>query len=515
MAITLDKYSSIIKSQIKNYKNKAINSEIGRVINIGDGIAQVDGLTNVMLNEIIVFENGAKGIAFNLEANSIGVVLLSEYEDIQENSIVKRTKEIVNVPVGNEMLGRVIDPLGQPIDGKGAIKTKKKMPIERPAFGVMARESVNSPLETGILSIDSMFPIGKGQRELIIGDKQTGKTTVAIDTIINQKGKNVKCVYVAIGQKNSTIAQIKRTLEAYDAMKYTTIVVAGASDLPSLKYIAPFTGITIAEEWMTSGQDVLIVYDDLSKHAVAYRTLSLLLRRPPGREAYPGDVFYLHSRLLERSGKINKKNGGGTITALPIIETQAGDISAYIPTNVISITDGQLFMMSSLFNMGHRPAIDPGLSVSRVGSAAQHKFIKQTSGSLKLELAQFNELDAFSQFGSDLDKETKEILAHGKKVMEMIKQPQHEQYSQEIEALFLFSIKEKIIKWIPEDNIADFKKAIIKFFNNKHPLIKKLSDKKDITNDIKNEIFASFDTFLKEFIKTIDNYPYEFNGINN
>lgn len=513
MSISLDKFSSLIKNQIKHYKNKAIFNEIGNVINVGDGIAQVSGLTGVMLNEVVQFENGVLGIAFNLEVSSVGVVILGDYENIKENSVVKRTEHVVSIPVGDNLLGRVINALGEPIDGNGKIVCNNFMPIEKIAPGVMSRQSVDQPLETGILSIDSMFPIGKGQRELIIGDKQTGKTTIAIDAIINQNGKNVKCVYVAIGQKNSTIVQIKKTLEDHGALKYTTIISSNASDLPALKYIAPFAGITIAEEWMKKGEDVLIVYDDLSKHAEAYRTLSLLLRRPPGREAYPGDVFYLHSRLLERSGKVDKQSGGGSITALPIIETQAGDISAYIPTNVISITDGQLFMMTTLFNTGQRPAIDAGLSVSRVGSAAQIKSIKKVSGSLKLELAQFRELDAFSQFGSDLDKETKDILSHGKKVMLMIKQNQHKLLSQEIEALLLFSIKEKFIKWIPENSIEDFKNEVIKHFDQKHPIIKELKDKKNIDDTLEKKIFDEFDTFIKNFIKGIPDYPYVYDGL--
>lgn len=513
MGISLDKFSSIIKNQIKHYKDKAIYSETGTVINVGDGIAQVSGLTDVMLNELVEFENGTLGMAFNLEVSSVGVVILGDYISIKENSIVKRTNKVVNVPVGDELLGRVVNSLGVAIDGLAKIKSTKFMPIEKVAPGVMSRESVNEPLETGILAIDSMFPIGKGQRELIIGDKQTGKTTVAIDAIINQKGKNVKCIYVAIGQKNSTIVQIKRILEENNALKYTTIIASSASELPALKYIAPFAGITIAEEWMSKGEDVLIVYDDLSKHAVAYRTLSLLLRRPPGREAYPGDVFYLHSRLLERSGKVNKKNGGGSITALPIIETQAGDISAYIPTNVISITDGQLFMLSSLFNTGQRPAIDAGLSVSRVGSAAQIKSIKKVSSSLKLELAQFRELDAFSQFGSDLDKETKEILSHGRKVMSMIKQNQHKLLSQELEVLMLFFIKEKIIKWIPEENVEEFKEILLKHFNNKNPIILDLKNKKDIDEELRKKIILEFDELIKKFISSLKDYPYDFQGL--
>ena len=509
MAVSLDKFSKIIKEQVKEYGNKAIVSEVGKVINVGDGISQVSGLSNVMLNELVVFENGSYGMTLNLEVNTVGVVVLGNYENIKEGSLVKRLKTVVSVPVGDELIGRVINPIGIPIDGKGKINYKKTMPIEKVAPGVMTRQSVDQPLETGILSIDSMFPIGKGQRELIIGDKQTGKTTVALDAILNQKGKNVKCIYVAIGQKNSTIVQLLNVLSENDAMKYTTIVSSSASDLPSLKYLAPFAGITIAEEWMSKGEDVLIVYDDLSKHAEAYRTLSLLLRRPPGREAYPGDVFYLHSRLLERSGRVNKKNGGGSITALPIIETQAGDISAYIPTNVISITDGQLFMMTSLFNAGQRPAIDAGLSVSRVGSAAQTKAIKKMSGSLKLELAQFRELDAFSQFGSDLDKETKDILSHGKKVMSIIKQNQHMPLTHENEVLLLFAIKEKIIRWIPEQSIEEFKNEIFKFFADK-PVLKKIRELKDVTDEIKDELNKEFNKLVGDFVKHIPNYNLGF-----
>ena len=509
MAVSLDKFSKIIKEQVKEYGNKAIVSEVGKVINVGDGISQVSGLSNVMLNELVVFENGSYGMTLNLEVNTVGVVVLGNYENIKEGSLVKRLKTVVSVPVGDELIGRVINPIGIPIDGKGKINYKKTMPIEKVAPGVMTRQSVDQPLETGILSIDSMFPIGKGQRELIIGDKQTGKTTVALDAILNQKGKNVKCIYVAIGQKNSTIVQLLNVLSENDAMKYTTIVSSSASDLPSLKYLAPFAGITIAEEWMSKGEDVLIVYDDLSKHAEAYRTLSLLLRRPPGREAYPGDVFYLHSRLLERSGRVNKKNGGGSITALPIIETQAGDISAYIPTNVISITDGQLFMMTSLFNAGQRPAIDAGLSVSRVGSAAQTKAIKKMSGSLKLELAQFRELDAFSQFGSDLDKETKDILSRGKKVMSIIKQNQHMPLTHENEVLLLFAIKEKIIRWIPEQSIEEFKNEIFKFFADK-PVLKKIRELKDVTDEIKDELNKEFNKLVGDFVKHIPNYNLGF-----
>ncbi|MDR2369594.1 MAG: F0F1 ATP synthase subunit alpha [Mycoplasmataceae bacterium] len=501
----VDQFSTIIKAKIEKYAKVTSISEEGKVISIGDGIANVTGLDNVMLNELVHFENGSYGMALNLEADFVGVVLLGEFNNINENSIVKRTKRVVSVPVGDVLLGRIIDPLGNAIDGKGTIAAEKFMPIEKIAPGVMTRKSVSEPLETGILSIDSMFPIGKGQRELIIGDRQTGKTTIAIDTILNQKGKDVYCVYVAIGQKNSSIAQLVRTLSAKEALEYTVVVSATASDIPALKYIAPYTGVTIAEEWMQKGKNVLIIYDDLSKHAVAYRTLSLLLRRPPGREAYPGDVFYLHSRLLERACRLHEDHGGGSITALPIIETQAGDISAYIPTNVISITDGQLFMMTSLFNAGQRPAIDAGLSVSRVGSAAQIKCIKQMSGSLKLELAQYRELDAFSQFGSDLDAETKRILDHGKRVMLMIKQPQNQPLDQIDEAIMLLAIKEKIIKWIPVENFDDFKVQLIAYLQ-KLPFRAELKQKMAFDQDLINRFVSKLKAFVKTYVLSIQGY---------
>lgn len=453
-----------VKSKIKKFHDQPISLEVGTVISLGDGIVLADGLDNIMLNEIVRFESGVEGMALNLEEDAVGIVLLGDYSEIKEGDKVFRTKRIVQVPVGDVMLGRVVNALGQQIDNKGEIVSNKFSVIEKIAPGVMDRKSVHQPLETGILSVDAMFPIGKGQRELIIGDRQTGKTTVAIDAIINQKGKKVNCVYVAVGQKNSTVANVVRTLEANGAMAYTTVVAANASDLPALQYIAPFTGVTIAEEWMHQGKDVLIVYDDLSKHAIAYRTLSLLLRRPPGREAYPGDVFYLHSRLLERACKLKDELGAGSITALPIVETQAGDISAYIPTNVISITDGQLFMQTSLFNSGQRPAIDAGQSVSRVGSAAQIKSVKQTGASLKLELANYRELEAFSQFGSDLDEETKKILKLGQAVMAVIKQAPNKPYNQTDEAIILFTVKEKMIAQVPVDKMQDFKEFLLDFF---------------------------------------------------
>lgn len=500
-----DQFSSIIKAQIKKYETKVIPSEEGKVISIGDGIAIVSGLDNVMLNELVVFENNAMGICLNLEPSTVGVVLLGDYDNIKENSKVKRTKHVASIQVGNEFMGRVVDALAKPIDGKGQINSNIYQPIEKIAPGVMTRQSVHQPLETGILSIDAMFPIGKGQRELIIGDRQTGKTTVAIDAILNQKGKDVYCIYVAIGQKKSSIAQLYKTLSEKDAMEYTTIVSSTASELPALIYLAPYTGVTLAEYWLSKGKDVLIIYDDLTKHAVAYRTLSLLLRRPPGREAYPGDVFYLHSRLLERAGKMNKENGSGSITALPIIETQAGDISAYIPTNVISITDGQLFMITSMFNAGQRPAIDPGLSVSRVGSAAQIKAIKQMAGTLKLDLAQYNELNAFSQFGSDLDAETKKILEHGKRVMEMIKQPQNKPYDQIDEAILLFAIKFHYTQWVPLEHIGNFKLEVIRHFV-KTEARKNLELKKAFDSELIIEFHREYKKFLIQFTKDLSNY---------
>lgn len=499
------RFSAIIKEQIKHYSEEIISNEEGKVISVGDGIITASGLQNVMLNEIVQFSNGTNGLVLNLEEDIVGIVSLGSYENIKEGSIVKKTNRISEINVGDEFLGRVVDALAKPIDGGGTIKTKQTSPIERIAPGVIKRESVNQPLETGILTVDSMFPIGKGQRELIIGDRQTGKTTVALDTIINQKGKDVFCVYVAIGQKASSVANIVETLTTADALKYTVVVSSPADDLPALKYLAPFTGITLAEYWMSQGKDVLIIYDDLSKHAVAYRTLSLLLRRPPGREAYPGDVFYLHSRLLERACRLNKDAGGGSITALPIIETQAGDISAYIPTNVISITDGQLFMQASLFNAGQRPAIDAGLSVSRVGSSAQIKCMKQSSPSLKLDLANYSELLAFSQFGSDLDEPTKKVLSHGEHIMHVIRQKQSSPFNQIDETLLLFIIKEHLIEFIPIENIEDFKFSIVESFA-KTKLRKELDKTKNITPEIDNSLKAYIKGFIKNYIKGIKDF---------
>lgn len=509
MANSIENLSAILKEQITNYKKSLQVDEVGKVITVGDGIAFVSGLNKVMFSELLIFKNNLYGMALNLEEDSVGVVLMGKSRGVGESDEVKRTKKVISVPVGDALLGRVVNALGEPIDNKGPLKTTKRSEIFKVAPGVMTRQEVNQPIETGILAIDAMIPIGKGQRELIIGDRQTGKTALAIDTIINQRGKNVKCVYVAIGQKNSTVAQIVQKLSRYHALEYTTVVLASASELAPMQYIAPYSGITIAEEWMNQGQDVLIVYDDLSKHAVAYRTLSLLLRRPPGREAYPGDVFYLHSQLLERAANLNKEHGGGSITALPIIETQSGNISAYIPTNVISITDGQIFMLSNLFNLGQRPAVDISYSVSRVGSTAQIKAIKQVASSLKLELAQYNEMSDFAQIGSDLDESTKSILRHGKKVLELMKQPQYSPLNQIDQALILLAIKEQIINPIPLVEINSFKQELIRYFNTnsnaqkfKYQLNHHQAFSEGLYTDITNEMIA----FANSYVKSLKNY---------
>ncbi len=508
MAIKANEISAILKSQIKNYDKEIKTEEVGIVITVADGIALVSGLDNVMLGELLMFQNKIQGMALNLEEDAVGVVILGNSSKIREDDIVKRTKKVIYTPVGDAMIGRVINSLGEPLDGKEKINSTKISEIFKVAPGVMSRKEVNEPLETGIIAIDSMIPIGKGQRELIIGDRQTGKTAIAIDTIINQKEKNVYCVYVAIGQKNSTIAQIVKKLNEAGAMEYTSIVMATASDPAPLQYIAPYTGITIAEEWMNNGKDVLIIYDDLSKHAVAYRTLSLLLRRPPGREAFPGDVFYLHSQLLERAARVKKEYGGGSITALPIIETQAGDISAYIPTNVISITDGQIFMMSNLFNSGQRPAVDSGYSVSRVGSTAQIKAMKQVSSSLKLELAQYNEMAAFAQFGSDLDETTKKILNHGQKINEIIKQKQYRPINQYNQIILLLTLKERLLVDIPIKKIQKFKKEFINFINRDKKikeLISILKKIKEFDEKLKKDFIFIIDDFIKGFVRLLKN----------
>ncbi|WKX02150.1 F0F1 ATP synthase subunit alpha [Candidatus Mycoplasma mahonii] len=516
MAVKANEISAILRSQIKNYGKKIRTDEVGEVITIGDGIALVSGLDNAMLGELLEFPGKVFALALNLEEDAIGAVLLGRGFNIKEGDLVKRTGKIISIPVGDAMLGRVVDALGMPLDAKAKPKTVKTRPAFRVAPGVMTRKEVDQPMATGLVSIDSMVPIGRGQRELIIGDRQTGKTAIALDTIINQKGNDVNVVYVAIGQKNSSVAQIVEKLNIYGAMEYTTIVVASASDMAPLQYLAPFAGVTIAEEWMEHGKDVLIIYDDLSKHAVAYRTLSLLLRRPPGREAYPGDIFYLHSQLLERAARVNEDNGGGSITALPIIETQAGDISAYIPTNVISITDGQIFTMTHLFNAGQRPAVDPGYSVSRVGSTAQIKAMKQVSSSLKLELAQYNEMAAFLQFGSDLDESTRKILSHGKKVLEIMKQDQYKPLTQIDQTIILLSVKERLVNPIPVLEIARFKNELVKFFKSDKKafeLKKLLIHSKAFDDILLSRFIYIIAEFVKRFLKTIVNYSAKENDI--
>ena len=484
MAIKTEEISALIKEQIKHYSQKTTSSDVGTVISVGDGIANIYGLDNAMLGELLEFPHDVYGMVMNLNEDSVGAVLLGEYVLVKEGDLVKRTGKVVEVPVGDALKGRVVNALGHPIDGKGPIKTEKMRPIERIAPGVMTRKSVDTPLETGIKAIDGMIPIGRGQRELIIGDRQTGKTAIAVDTIINQKGKNVLCIYVAIGQKTSTVVRVVEHLKQYGAMDYTTVVSATAAESDPMKYIAPYAGVTMGEEWMEQGKDVLIVYDDLSKHAVAYRTLSLLLKRAPGREAYPGDVFYLHSRLLERACRLSDEYGGGSITALPIIETQAGDISAYIPTNVISITDGQIFLVTDLFNAGQRPAIDSGLSVSRVGSSAQYKCMKQVSKSLKIELANYHELQSFSQFGSDLDEETKKTLAYGQALMEVLKQGQYQPMSFMRQVIELFSAKEHFLDDLALDNIHPFLDFLWNAMEREHKdMIRELQDKKAMSDE--------------------------------
>ena len=502
MDLRPDEISALIKEQIKHYNDLLESKDVGTVMTVGDGVSLVHGLDNAMLGELLLFPNDVYGMVMNLEEDSVGAVLLGSEGSIKEGDEVKRTGKIIEVPVGDGLLGRVVNPLGQPIDGQGEISYTKTRPIERVASGVMTRKSVDQPLQTGITSIDAIIPIGIGQRELIIGDRQTGKTAIAIDTILNQKGQNIYCIYVAIGQKNSTVAQIVEKLRKGGAMEYTTIVSAGASELAPVQYIAPYAGCAMAEEWLEQGKDVLIVYDDLSKHAVAYRTVSLLLKRPPGREAYPGDVFYLHSRLLERACRLNEEHGGGSITALPIIETQAGDISAYIPTNVISITDGQIFLQQDLFNSGFRPAIDTGLSVSRVGSSAQIKAMKQVSGSLKLELAQFAEMQAFAQFGSDLDAATKATLDHGEKVREVLKQAQYSPRSVDEQVISLFALKNGFTKMIPVKKVTPFINELYEEVKLNHPdIIDDILTNKAISDELATKMKDVMGAFVEKFLK--------------
>ena len=471
MNLKPEEISSVIKEQIKRYASQLEVADVGTVIQVADGIARIHGLENAMQGELLEFPGEVYGMVMNLEEDNVGAVLLGSQKNISEGDTVKTTGRVVEVPVGDVMLGRVVNALGQPIDGKGPIETDKFRRIERVASGVISRKSVDTPLQTGIKAIDSMVPIGRGQRELIIGDRQTGKTAIAIDTIINQKGTGVKCIYVAIGQKASTVANIVKTLEEYGAMGYTTVVAATASELAPLQYIAPYSGCAIGEEWMENGQDVLVVYDDLSKHAAAYRTLSLLLKRAPGREAYPGDVFYLHSRLLERAARLSDKLGGGSLTALPIIETQAGDVSAYIPTNVISITDGQIYLETEVVNAGFRPAINAGLSVSRVGGSAQIKAMKKIAAPIRTELAQYRELAAFSQFGSELDADTTEKLAQGERLKEILKQPQYQPMPVEKQVIIIYAAINKYLMDIPVADILRFQNELFEFIDTKYPEI--------------------------------------------
>jgi len=496
-----DEITGIIKEQIKNYRNKIELSDIGTVVTVGDGIANIHGLDKCMSNELLEFEGGSYGMALNLERDFVGAVMLGSDSEVKEGSTVKRTGKIVSVPVGENLLGRVVNALGQPIDGKGTLLTKETAPIERIAPGIITRKSVHKPLQTGIKAIDSMIPIGRGQRELIIGDRQTGKTTIVLDTIVNQKGKDVICIYVAIGQKISTVANVVETLEKSGAMDYTIVVAASASELAPLQYIAPYSGVTMGEYFMNKGKDVLCIYDDLSKHAVAYRALSLLLKRPPGREAYPGDVFYLHSRLLERACSLNEKYGGGSLTALPIIETQAGDVSAYIPTNVISITDGQIFLETDLFNSGIRPAVNPGISVSRVGSAAQIKAMKKVSSSLKLTYSQYRELQSFSQFGSDLDQDTKDRLAKGERVVEVLKQDRNSPVSVGHQVIIIYAVVNNFLKEIPLELISDFESDLNNFIDESHPdIIKSISETKELEKENESALKDVLNTFIEKYM---------------
>ena len=502
MNLRPEEISSVIKEQIERYSSQLDVSDVGTVIQVADGIARVHGLENAMQGELLQFPGDVYGMVLNLEEDNVGVVLLGSASNIEEGDIVKTTGRVVEVPVGDALLGRVVNSLGQPIDGKGPIQTDKFRKIERVASGVITRKSVDTPLQTGIKAIDSMVPIGRGQRELIIGDRQTGKTAIAIDTIINQKGQNVKCIYVAIGQKASTVANIVKTLEEFGAMAYTTVVVSTASDLAPLQYIAPYSGCAIGEEWMENGEDVLVVYDDLSKHATAYRTLSLLLRRPPGREAYPGDVFYLHSRLLERSVRMSDEYGGGSLTALPIIETQAGDVSAYIPTNVISITDGQIYLETEMFNSGFRPAVNAGLSVSRVGGAAQIKAMKKIAAPIRTELAQYRELASFAQFGSELDADTKEKLAQGERIKEVLKQPQYQPMPVQYQVIIIYAVTKRFLLDVPVEDITRFEKEFFDYLDTKHPEIPAaIAEEKVISDATEEKLVKALNDFKAEFLK--------------
>ena len=498
MNLRPEEISSVIKEEIKKYSTEFEVANVGTVIQVADGIARIHGLEKAMQGELLEFPHEVYGMVMNLEEDNVGAVLLGDSANINEGDMVKTTGRVATVPVGDAMLGRVVNALGQPIDGKGPVNTDKIRPIERVASGVISRKSVDTPLQTGIKAIDSMVPIGRGQRELIIGDRQTGKTAIAIDTIINQKDQDVLCIYVAIGQKASTVANIVKTLEESGAMDYTTVVAATASELAPLQYIAPYAGCAIGEEWMESGKDVLIVYDDLTKHAAAYRTLSLLLRRPPGREAFPGDVFYLHSRLLERAAKLSDKLGGGSLTALPIIETQAGDVSAYIPTNVISITDGQIYLETEMFNSGFRPAVNPGLSVSRVGGAAQAKAMKKAAGSIRIDLAQYREMEVFTQFSSDLDDDTKEQLQYGKGLMELLKQPLCQPLDMAEQVITLWTATHKIFLNVEVKKIKETQKGMLEYFKNAHPeIIAELNETKALSDELGEKILAAAREYVK------------------
>ena len=500
MELRPEEISSIIKEQIKRYENKIDLQDVGTVIQVGDGIARIHGLEKCMAGELLQFEGDVYAMALNLEEDFVGAVMLGSDENIKEGDTVKRTGRIVEVPVGNQLLGRVLNALGQPIDGKGPINTDTFRPIETQAPGIIERKSVHEPLQTGIKSIDSMIPIGRGQRELIIGDRQTGKTTIAIDTIINQKGKDVICIYVAIGQKRSTVAQIVDTLEKAGAMDYTIVVAATASELAPLQYISPYAGCSMGEHFMHEGKHVLCVYDDLSKHAVAYRAMSLLLRRPPGREAYPGDVFYLHSRLLERAAKLSDEKGAGSLTALPIIETQAGDVSAYIPTNVISITDGQIFLESELFFSGVRPAVNPGISVSRVGGNAQIKAMKKVAGTVKLAYAQYRELQSFAQFGSDLDKDTRERLEKGERIVEVLKQPESSPIDVENQIMIIYAVNNNYLKDIEVEDISEFETEFFKYMKEAYPEVgKDIATSKNISDETEEKLKAAIEEFKTKF----------------
>ena len=500
MQLKPEEISKVIRSQIKYYENAIQQNETGTILMVGDGIARASGLVNCMAGELLEFEDGNFGMAQNLEENSVSIVIFGSDENIGEGQTVKRTGKVVSVPVGEAMIGRVVNALGQPIDGAGPIDTKEFRPVETKAPGICERRSVYQPLQTGIKAIDSMIPIGRGQRELIIGDRQTGKTTIATDTIINQKGKDVLCIYVAIGQKRSTVASLVENLTRNGAMNYTIVVAATASESSPMQYIAPYAGCAMGEYFMNQGKDVLIIYDDLSKHAVAYRALSLLIRRPPGREAYPGDVFYLHSRLLERAAKLDDEHGGGSLTALPIIETQAGDVSAYIPTNVISITDGQIFLESDLFFSGQRPAVNVGLSVSRVGGAAQTKAMKKASGSIRIDLAQYREMEVFTQFSSDLDETTKEQLAYGKRLMELLRQPLGRPLSMQEQVITLCAATHRVMLDVAVERIKEFQMSMLEWFANHHPEIgKELEEKKALSDELAGQITAA----AKEFKEAV------------